>query len=46
MYIMYPAARTNRIAVAVAGFIDADLSVETQENRLTIRGEKPTSDEE
>jgi HSP20 family molecular chaperone IbpA len=28
-----------RISVAVAGFTDADLSVETKENRLTIRGE-------
>ena len=29
-----------RISVAVAGFTDADLSIETKENRLTIRGEK------
>jgi molecular chaperone IbpA len=29
-----------RISVAVAGFTDADLSVETKENRLTIHGEK------
>ena len=29
-----------RISVAVAGFTDADLSIETNENRLTIRGEK------
>jgi molecular chaperone IbpA len=35
-----------RISVAVAGFTDADLSVETKENRLTIRGEKQTKDEE
>ena len=35
-----------RIWVAVAGFTDADLSVETKENRLTIRGEKQTNDEE
>jgi molecular chaperone IbpA len=34
-----------RISVAVAGFTDADLSIETKENRLAIRGEK-TSDEE
>jgi molecular chaperone IbpA len=34
-----------RISVAVAGFTDADLSIETKENRLTIRGEK-TEDEE
>jgi molecular chaperone IbpA len=35
-----------RISVAVAGFTDADLSIETKENRLTIRGEKKTNDEE
>ena len=35
-----------RISVAVAGFTDADLSIETKENRLTIRGEKQTNDEE
>ena len=35
-----------RISVAVAGFTDADLSIETKENRLTIRGEKQTKDEE
>jgi molecular chaperone IbpA len=35
-----------RISVAVAGFTDADLSIETKENRLAIRGEKQTSDEE
>jgi molecular chaperone IbpA len=35
-----------RISVAVAGFTDADLSIETNENRLAIRGEKQTSDEE
>jgi molecular chaperone IbpA len=34
-----------RISVAVAGFTDA-LSIETEENRLTIRGEKQTNDEE
>jgi hypothetical protein len=34
-----------RISVAVAGFTDADLSIETAENRLTIRGEKQTNDE-
>src|ERR1700680_4284851 len=28
-----------RISVAGAGFLDADLSIETEENRLTIRGE-------
>jgi HSP20 family molecular chaperone IbpA len=35
-----------RISVAVAGFTDADLAIETEENRLTIRGEKQTNDEE
>src|SRR5258708_32500133 len=35
-----------RISVAVAGFTDADPSIETKENRLTIRGEKRTNDEE
>ena len=35
-----------RISVAVAGFTDADLSIETKENTLTIRGEKQTTDEE
>jgi molecular chaperone IbpA len=35
-----------RISVAVAGFTDADLSIETNENRLTIRGEKQTNGEE
>jgi molecular chaperone IbpA len=34
-----------RISVAVAGFTDADLSIETKENRLTIRGEKQANDE-
>jgi molecular chaperone IbpA len=29
-----------RISVAVAGFSEADLSIEAKENRLTIRGEK------
>jgi molecular chaperone IbpA len=37
---------TYRISVAVAGFTDADLSIETKENRLAIRGEKKTNDEE
>jgi molecular chaperone IbpA len=35
-----------RISVAVAGFTDADLSIETKENRLAIRGEKKKNDEE
>jgi molecular chaperone IbpA len=35
-----------RVSVAVAGFTDADLSIETKENGLTIRGEKQTNDGE
>ena len=35
-----------RISVAVAGFTDADLSIEAKENTLTLRGEKQTKDEE
>ena len=35
-----------RISVAVAGFSDADLSIEAKENTLTIRGEKQANDEE
>ena len=35
-----------RISVAVAGFTEADLSVETKENKLTIRGEKQANDGE
>ena len=35
-----------RISVAVAGFTDADLSIEAKENTLTIRGAKLTNDEE
>ena len=34
------------ISVAVAGFTDADLSIETKENRLAIRGEKQTNTED
>jgi len=49
-YPPYNIGRTGenayRISVAVAGFTDADLSIETKENRLTIRGEKQTNDEE
>ena len=48
-YPPYNIARTGendyRISVAVAGFTDADLSIETKENRLTIRGEKQTNEE-
>src|SRR6266511_4125262 len=35
-----------RISVAVAGFTDADLSIEAKENTLTIRGEQQTNDAE
>ena len=49
-YPPYNIARTGenayRISVAVAGFTDADLSIEAKENTLTIRGEKQTNDEE
>ena len=39
-------ANAYRISVAVAGFTDADLSIEAKENMLTIHGEKQTNDEE
>jgi molecular chaperone IbpA len=49
-YPPYNIERTSengyRISVAVAGFSDADLSIGTKENMLTIRGEKQTNDEE
>jgi molecular chaperone IbpA len=49
-YPPYNIARTDenayRISVAVAGFTDADLSIEAKENMLTIHGEKQTNDEE
>jgi molecular chaperone IbpA len=49
-YPPYNIERTSenayRISVAVAGFTDPDLSIETKENRLTIRGEKQASSEE
>jgi molecular chaperone IbpA len=35
-----------RISVAVAGFSEADLSIEAKENTLTIRGEKQDKAEE
>jgi molecular chaperone IbpA len=48
-YPPYNIARTGgnayRISVAVAGFTDADLSIE-KENTLTIRSEKRANDEE
>jgi molecular chaperone IbpA len=34
------------ISVAVAGFTEADLSIEAKENTLTIRGQKQMNDEE
>jgi molecular chaperone IbpA len=40
------AENAYRISVAVAGFADAELSIETKENRVTISGERKVSDEE
>jgi molecular chaperone IbpA len=49
-YPPYNIERVNensyRISVAVAGFTDADLAIETNENRLTIRGEKKPNEPE
>jgi molecular chaperone IbpA len=49
-YPPYNIERTSenayRISVAVAGFTDADLSIEANGNRLVIRGEKHNNDEE
>src|SRR3979409_596449 len=39
-------ATAARSSDSVAGFTHADLSIETKENTLTIRGEKQTTDEE
>ena len=36
---------TYRITVAVAGFAETDLAIESKENTLTIRGEKQVKDE-
>ena len=48
-YPPYNIARTGenayRISVAVAGFTDADLSIEAKENTLTLHGEKQANDE-
>src|SRR5438105_2011240 len=48
-YPPYNIARTAenayRISVAVAGFTDADLSIEAKENTLTIHGEKQNEEE-
>ncbi|MBI3433573.1 MAG: Hsp20 family protein [Proteobacteria bacterium] len=49
-YPPYNIERTSendyRISVAVAGFSEADLSIEAKENTLTIRGEKQSATEE
>src|SRR6202049_241067 len=49
-YPPYNIGRTGenafRISVAVAGFTDADLSIEAKESTLTLRGEKQTTEEE
>ncbi|MCP8939752.1 Hsp20 family protein [Alsobacter sp. SYSU M60028] len=34
-----------RISIAVAGFTDADLSIEVKENALAVRGERKTASE-
>ena len=34
-----------RISVAVAGFADSELSIESKENTLTVKGEKQTKEE-
>src|SRR5438477_7320500 len=48
-YPPYNIVRNNenafRISVAVAGFTDADLSIEAKENTLTIHGEKQANNE-
>src|SRR5260370_15777756 len=48
-YPPYNIARSGenayRISVAVAGFTDADLSIEAKEYMLTIHGEKQTNDD-
>src|ERR1700739_4574311 len=49
-YLPYNIERTGenayRVAVAVAGFAEPELSVVAKENTLTIRGEKSTKQEE
>ena len=49
-YLPYNIERASenayRISVAVAGFTDADLSIDTNENRLAIRGDKQANDGE
>src|SRR5438105_8382148 len=48
-YPPYNIVRTGenayRISVAVAGFTDAELSIEATENTLAIHGQKQTNDE-
>jgi len=39
------AENAYRISIAVAGFGDADLSIESKENALTVRGEKKATDD-
>ncbi len=41
-----PALNAYNISVAVAGFADADLSIEVKENTLTVRGNKQSSGDE
>jgi len=36
---------TYRVTIAVAGFSDADLSIESKENALTVKGEKQAKPE-
>jgi molecular chaperone IbpA len=47
-YPPYNIERTDenayRITIAVAGFAEADLSIESKENALTVRGEKQAND--
>ncbi len=38
------AENAYRISIAVAGFSEADLAIESKENALTVRGEKQASD--
>ncbi len=49
-YPPYNIERTDenayRISIAVAGFGEADLSIETRENALTVRGEKKAAEGE
>jgi len=45
-YIERSGENAYNISVAVAGFANADLSIEVKENTLTIRGNKQTSGEE